>query len=322
MQLVLLACVPGLSALVFFFGWGVLINVVWLSLWALAFEAIALYLRKQPVGASLTDYSAILTGVLLALALPPTAPWWLGLGGIAFAIVVAKQFYGGLGYNPFNPAMVGYAVLLVSFPVQMTRWLLPSGAGEALPSFSDSAALFFGGQPYLGIDTYVGATLLDSFAQQHGAQTVKEFRASSPLAGSFAALGWEWVNVGFLMGGVFLLYKRVISWHIPVAFLGALSLCAAFGWSGGSSASLGSPVMHLFSGATMLGAFFIATDPVTAATTPRGRLIYGALIGTLVFVMRAFSDYPDGVAFAVLLGNLAAPLIDAYTRPRTFGHPS
>jgi electron transport complex protein RnfD len=320
MQLVLLACLPGLSALVFFFGWGVLINVVWLSLWAILFEAVVLSLRKQPIGRGLGDYSAVLTAVLLAVALPPTAPWWLGLYGIGIAIVVAKHFYGGLGYNPFNPAMVGYAVLLVSFPVQMTRWLLPAGMGEALPSFSDSIAMFFGGQPFLGIDTYVGATLLDSFAQQRGAQTVAEFRAAAPIAGSFAALGWEWVNVGFLMGGVFLLYKRVISWHIPVAFLGALALCAAFGWSGGSSASFGSPVMHLFSGATMLGAFFIATDPITAATSSRGRLIYGALIGMLVFIIRAFSDYPDGVAFAVLLGNLAAPLIDNFTQPRTFGH--
>jgi electron transport complex protein RnfD len=316
MQLVLLACLPGLSALVFFFGWGVLINVVWLSLWALAFEAAALYLRKKPIGQHLGDYSALLTAVLLALALPPTAPWWLGLCGIAFAIIVAKQCYGGLGHNLFNPAMVGYAVLLVAFPAPMTRWLLPSGAGAALPSFSDSIALFFGGEPYLGIDTYIGATLLDSVAQHHGAQTIHEFRASSPLAGDFAALGWEWANTGFLLGGVFLLQRRVIGWHIPVAFLGALSLCAALTWSGGSSASFGSPVMHLFSGATMLGAFFIATDPVTAATTPRGRLLYGALIGALVFVLRVFSHYPDGVAFAVLLGNLAAPSIDLYTQPR------
>jgi len=149
---------------------------------------------------------------------------------------------------------------------------------------------------------------------------VDEFRAASPIAGNFAGWGWEWINTGFLMGGLWLLHKRVISWHIPAAFLGALALWSALGWSGGSSASLGSPLMHLFSGATMLGAFFIATDPVTASTTPRGRLIYAALIGTLVFVIRGFSDYPDAIAFAVLLGNLAVPLIDAFTIPRTFGH--
>ncbi|MDR2212050.1 MAG: RnfABCDGE type electron transport complex subunit D [Pseudomonadales bacterium] len=319
MYLVLLACLPGLCALVAFFGWGVLINVVWLSLCALVLEAALLRLRKQNVSLHLRDGSALLSALLLAMALPPTVPWWLGLCGIAFAIVVVKQLYGGLGHNLFNPAMAAYAMLLVSFPAPMTRWLLPAGVLENLPSFSDAITIFLGGEPVLGIDAYTGATWLDSFRQQTGAQLVSEFRAASPLAGSFAALGAEWVNVGFLLGGLWLLYRRVISWHIPLAFLGALSVCAALGWAGGSSASLGSPLMHLFSGATMLGAFFIATDPVTAATTPRGRLLYGALIGLLVFVIRAFSIYPDGVAFAVLLGNLAAPLIDAFTEARTFG---
>lgn len=321
MQQVMLACVPGFAASLFFFGWGVLFNVLWLSTLALGLEALVLKLRKRPVALHLRDCTALVTAVLLALALPPTAPWWLGLLGIAIALLFGKHIYGGMGYNLFNPAMVGYAALLVSFPVPMTRWLLPAGVSEGLPAFTDALTLFLGGDPLLGVDAYTGATALDAFRQQRGAQLVSEFWRQSPVMGSWSGAGWEWINVGFLLGGIFLLYKRIISWHIPVTMLGALALLAALFNDGGSSQSHGPPLMHLFAGATMLGAFFIATDPVTAATTPRGRLIYGALTGALVFILRAFSSYPDGVAFAVLLGNLAVPLIDACTKRRTYGSP-
>lgn len=320
MLLVLLACVPGFAAQFFFFGWGVMLNVVSVALFAVACEALVLTLRKRPAAFHLRDYTAVITGVLLALALPPTAPWYLGLTGAVFAITAGKHLYGGMGFNPFNPAMVGYAVLLISFPVQMTRWILPNGVGDALPSFTDSMTLFIDGELLQGIDAYTGATTLDAFKQQRGAQLVSEFWQQSPVMGSWSGAGWEWINAGFLLGGLFLLYKRIITWHIPVAMLGALALLTALFHDGGSSQSHGSPLMHLFAGATMLGAFFIATDPVTAATTPRGRLIYGALIGTVIFVIRAFGSYPDGVAFAVLLGNFAAPLIDALTKPRRYGH--
>lgn len=320
MQQVMLACVPGLTALVFFFGWGTLLNVLWLCLLALVMEAAVLKLRKRPVWFHLNDCTALVTAVLLALALPPTAPWWLGMIGIGFAIIIAKQLYGGMGYNPFNPAMVGYVVLLIAFPVQMTRWLLPEGVSMALPSLIDSLRIFLDLDPAAGIDAFTGATALDSFRQQQGAQLVSEFNATSPLMGNWSGLGWEWINVGFLFGGLYLLFKKIISWQIPVGVLGALALWALLFHDGGSSQSAGAPLFHLFAGATMLGAFFIATDPVTAATTPRGRLIYGALIGSVIFVIRAWGNYPDGVAFAVLLGNFTAPLIDAYTVPRTYGH--
>jgi electron transport complex protein RnfD len=320
MQQVLLACVPGLAALTWFFGWGTLINIVWLSLLALSLEALILHLRGRPIAFYLSDYSALVTAVLLALALPPTAPWWLGLIGILFAIGIAKHLYGGMGYNPFNPAMVGYVVLLISFPLQMTRWVLPAGATEALPTIVDSLAMFAGGEPFAGIDAYTGATALDSFRQQRGGMLVSEFWSSAQIMGNWSGLGWEWVNIGFLLGGVWLLYKKIINWRIPVAMLAAITLLSASFYDGGSSGSGGSPLMHLLGGATMLGAFFIATDPVTASTTPRGKLIYGAMIGSIVYVIRIWGNYADGVAFAVLLGNFAAPLIDAYTRPRTYGH--
>lgn len=320
MQLVMLACLPGLVALTYFFGWGTLINIVWLSLCALGLEALVLWLRKRPVWFYLSDCTALLTAVLLGLALPPTAPWWLGLIGIAAAIVMAKQLYGGMGYNPFNPAMVGYVVLLIAFPVQMTRWLLPQDVATSLPALSDSVAMFLGREPLAGFDAFTGATALDSFRQFHGGQLVSEFYASYPVMGQWSGVGWEWVNIGFLLGGLYLLYRKVISWHIPVSMLGTIALLALLFHDGGSSASHGSPLMHLLGGATMLGAFFIATDPVSAATTRRGKLVYGALVGCMVYVIRAWGNYPDGVAFAVLLGNFAAPLIDSLTQPRTYGH--
>jgi len=320
MQQVMLACVPGLAALSFFFGWGTLINIVWLCLLALLMEAGILALRKRPIKFYLSDCSAMVTAVLLALALPPTAPWWLGLIGIAAAIGMAKHLYGGMGYNPFNPAMVAYVVLLIAFPVQMTRWLLPEGIGAALPSFMDSFTMFLGNEPETGFDAFTGATALDSFRQFHGGQLVSEFFDRYPVMGQWSGRGWEWVNLGFLLGGCYLLYKKIIGWQIPVSMLLVLALLSTLFYDVGSSASLGSPLMHLFGGATMLGAFFIATDPVSAATTPRGKLVYGALIGIVIFVIRSWGNYPDGVAFAVLLGNFAAPFIDAYTKPRTYGH--
>ncbi|MDM3870956.1 electron transport complex subunit RsxD [Porticoccus sp. W117] len=326
MQLVLLATLPGIAALVFYFGWGVLINLLLASLTAIVAEAAILKLRQKPVGFYLKDYSALVTAVLLAVALPPLAPWWLVVTGTLFAIVIAKHLYGGLGYNPFNPAMVGYVVLLISFPVEMTRWLTPAtilDSGANLPGLSQSLALVFTSSPALdGLwDGISGATPLDLFKHNSG-QLVEQFYQGEVLfsEGRWAGVGWEWVNLGFLAGGIFLLWQRIFTWHAPVAMLAMLLLLALIFHDGGSSHSLGSPALHLLSGATMLGAFFIVTDPVTSATSNFGRLIYGALIGLLVYIIRAWGSYPDAVAFAVLLANFAAPFVDYYTLPRSYGH--
>jgi len=318
MQGVILACIPGLLVSSWFFGWGTLINVVWLCLWALIFEALVLHFRKRDISFFLKDYSALLTAVLLALCLPPSAPWWTGITGIFFAIVIAKQLYGGLGYNIFNPAIVGYVVLLIAFPLEMSTWISPRGMGDSLPAFSESfSAIFFPqGRDY--IDGFVGATALDVFKLQRDGMQVSEFwQQHALLFGSWSGRGWEWINLAFLAGGLILLYKKIISWHIPVAMLLSMALLAAFFYDNGSSASHGSPLMHLLGGGTMLGAFFIATDPVTAASSAKGKLIYGALIGILTYIIRVWGAYPDGVAFAVLLGNFAAPMIDYYAKPKT-----
>ena len=315
MQSVLLATIPGVIVLTHFFGFGTLVNILWGSIVALACEALALKLRRRPLGFYLKDYSALVTAVLLCIALPPYAPWWLIAVGIASSILLAKHLYGGLGYNPFNPAMVGYVILLISFPIQMTAWAPPRGLGE-LPGFIEALQACFTPAAYDGTTM---ATPLD-LLKQNNSLLIKDLWNQYPQFGRWFGLGWEWANIAFLAGGVWLLYQRIFTWHAPVAMLVTLGLLAAIFYDGGSSASGGSPLFHLLGGATMFGAFFIVTDPVSSAVSLRGRLIFGALIGVLIYTIRIKGNYPDSVAFAVLIMNFAAPFIDYYTQPRTYGH--
>ena len=320
MGLVLLALVPGTLAMVWYFGWGVLINLVIAILTAVAAEAAVLRLRRRPVQRTLIDLSAIVTAWLLALALPPLLPWWQTVVGTAFAIIIAKQLFGGIGFNPFNPAMAGYVLLLVSFPVTMTRWLPPEViSGDTLP-LADSLHIIFSGSPPPGQtwDAITSATPLDQMRIQLSQNRMISEIRESPLWGDFGGRGWEWIGNWYLLGGVFLIWRRVISWRIPVSMLGTLLLIAGLFWATDPETHP-YPAFHLFSGGAILGAFFIATDPVSASTTPRGQLVYGALIGLFVFIIRTWGGYPDAVAFSVLLLNMAAPTIDYYTQPRVFG---
>ncbi len=329
MLLVLLACLPGLIAQWYFFGWGTLIQVLIAVAAGTGAEAVILKLRKLPLTKTLGDNSALLTALLLGISIPPLAPWWVIVIGTVFAVVIAKQLYGGLGQNPFNPAMVGYVVLLISFPVQMTSWLPPDTLQSITPGLPDTLSMIFHGvtmdghtmqQLQTGVDGISQATPLDTFKTGLRAGHSPEQLLAEPIYGGvIAGLGWQWVNIGYLAGGVFLLMTRSIRWHIPVSILLSLAVFSTLGWLF-SAEGLVSPVIHLFSGATMLGAFFIATDPVTASTTNKGRLVYGVLIGLLVWLIRSFGGYPDGVAFAVLLANITVPLIDYYTQPRVYGH--
>lgn len=320
MRQVLYALIPGTLAYTWFFGAGVLINIALASTVVLLSEAAILRLRGKPVGLFLSDYSAVVTAVLLALALPPLAPWWMTTVGAAFAIVIAKHLYGGLGFNPFNPAMVGYVVLLISFPRDMTQWLTPQMLSAHTLSFPETLNVIFSGRLPDGItlDALTSATPLDSVKTQLGLSKTLSEILTTPQFGDFGGRGWEWIANWYALGGLWLLYRRVIAWQIPVGMLGAL-LGIALIFYVSDPDTHASPLFHLFSGAAMLGAFFIATDPVTASSTPRGRLIYGIGIGLLVYVIRSFGGYPDGVAFAVLLMNMAAPMIDYYTPPRVFG---
>lgn len=318
---VVYALIPGMLLYAWLFGWGVIINVLLASVTALATEALMLKLRQRPVKMFLTDGSALVTALLLGLALPPLAPWWLVLIGTAFAIIFAKHIYGGLGFNPFNPAMVGYVMLLISFPLEMTSWPAPLSLGESGLNLSQSLAYVFGGNLPAGIklDALTMATPLDSLKTNLGLGKTMQEISASPIFGSMAGTGWEWVNIAFLAGGLWLMYKKIISWHVPVAMLGSLAAISLLFYLI-DPAAYTSPLFHLFSGGAILGAFFIATDPVSGATTAKGRIWFGIGVGVLTYVIRSWGGYPDAVAFSILLMNMAAPTIDHYTRPRVFGH--
>ncbi|MCW8932225.1 MAG: electron transport complex subunit RsxD [Gammaproteobacteria bacterium] len=328
MLVVTLLMIPGILTATYIFGYGVLVNIFLAIIFALSFEAIILYLRKRPVKVYLNDKSALLTAVIIGVALPPLAPWWLTFIGVFFAIVIAKQLYGGLGYNTFNPAMVAYAILLVSFPAEMTTYWQTSTMlanqfdGQTLSFIETINFQIFGQLPVgMTIDALTSATPLDIVRTSvlNGSATIDEIHAQGKTFGMLGGLGSEWVNLAFLAGGLFMMRKGLISWHIPISLLATLGFLSLL-FGSFELDSNPSPLFHLFSGATMLGAFFIATDPVTASTTPKGRIIYGMGIGALIYIIRTWGGYPDAIAFAVLLMNMCAPLLDYYTQPRVYGH--
>ena len=322
MRRVLYALLPAIVIYTWHFGWGLLINLGLAVLAAIGAEAVMLRARRRPILTGIADGSAVLTAALLAFAIPPLAPWWLPAMGAAVAIILANHLYGGLGANLFNPAMVGYVVLLISFPAAMTQWLPPTGIDSDAVNLSFLAALQYslaGSLPGgIGVDALTQATPLDQIKEGLGEmRTLAEIQVG-PLFSTWGGRGWEWINASLAVGGLYLLYRGVIRWHIPVLMLASLvgiaALMHALEPSRYASASF-----HLFSGATMLGAFFIATDPVTAAATDRGRLYYGAGIGLMTYAIRTWGGYPDGLAFAVLLMNATVPLMDRFTRPRIYG---
>ncbi len=323
MRQVLYALIPAALAHCWYFGPGLAINIVIALSVAVAVEAGALRWQRLPVKPALSDYTAVVTAVLLAFALPPLTPLWVTATGAFFAIGVAKHLYGGLGHNPFNPAMVGYAVILVSFPAELGAWLPPrmGDLDYTHPSLGQTLRYVFTGDLGAGVtlDGLTRATPLDTVRVALAEARTMAESTNTPWFGDFGGRGWEWINNYIALGGAWLLYRRVIRWHIPVAVIVGL-LLPAFVTSLASPDNFAGPGFHLFSGAAMLGAFFIATDPVSAATSPRGRLVFGFGIGLLIWVIRTWGGYPDGVAFAVLLMNLAVPLIDRFTRPRILGH--
>jgi len=286
---VVLALVPAVAAGTILFGPRALALVAVGSAAAVAAEAVYQRATRRPV--TVRDWSAALTGLLLALNLPPRAPLWLAAVGAAFAIIVVKQLFGGLGSNFVNPALAARGVLLAAWPVPMTAWtapfqartmatplaLLKAGAAAArLPSY---LALFLGVRPGCAGETSV---------------------------------------LALLAGAAYLLARRVIDWRIPAAFLGTLAV-ATWAVGGRGGAFTGDPLFHVLAGGATLGAFFMATDYVTSPVTHRGRVIFGAGCGFITALIRLFGGYPEGVSYAILLMNLVAPLLDRVTAPRPFG---
>ena len=320
---VLAALLPGIAAYVWLFGIGILIQLTLASIAALAGEAAMLALRQKPLKPFLSDGSALVTAWLIALTFPPIAPWWLTVVGALAAIVVAKHLYGGLGQNPFNPAMVAFALMIVAYPSLMSQWPTADVMG-GFSQIHETLALIFGNTASRALDAVTAATSLDTLRtalhSTPASATVASLSSSNPATfGHFGGKGWEWVAAGYLLGGLWLIQQRIITWHIPTAFIATLAGIAALAHLVSPTQQAGA-MFHLFSGAAMLGAFFIATDPVSGATTPRGKLIYAAGIALMTWVIRSFGAYPDGVAFATMLLNILAPLIDRYTQPPVFGH--
>ncbi len=320
---VLAALVPAAAAHVWYFGPGLVFNVLVACIFAVAGEALVMWLRGRTPATALSDYSALVTAVLLALALPSLTPWWVTATGALFGVVVAKHLYGGIGFNIFNPAMAGYVVIFVAFPMHLNLWVAPRMGDidyQHLTILQTLAYTLTGSLPEtLGFDAISRATPLDLMKTGLAdLDTVQEIRAHAVM-GDFGGRGWEWIGNFTAIGGFWLMIRGIVRWHIPagvgLGLLGPATLMYLV-----DSSTYPGPGFHLFAGASILCAFFIATDPVSAATSPKGRFIYGLGIGFLTYAIRTWGSFADGVAFAVLIMNMAVPAIDYVTRPRIVGH--
>ncbi len=294
---VCIALVPALLASLWFFGLGAAIVLATSVLACVFFEwAIAKFLLKSH-RCTICDGSAVLTGLLLGFNLPSNLPLWIIIIGALVAIGVGKMTFGGLGCNPFNPALVGRVFLLISFPVQMTSWPVPGQLTE------------------LGTDAVTGATPLAELAA--GNLDAIPSATDLLLGNTGGSLG-EVSALCLLLGLAFMLWRKIITWHIPVSILGTVAVFTAILW-GVDSTQFANPLFHLLTGGMMLGACYMATDYVTSPMTHKGQIIYGICIGLLTVVIRLWGAYPEGMSFAILIMNAFTPLINNYCKPKRFG---
>lgn len=315
MLLVCAALLPGTLVQAVMLGSGVIVQVLLCTTFALLVEAVMLRLRGQPLSRFLFDGSALVTAWLFALCIPPLAPWWIAATGMLAAIGMAKQAFGGLGRNPFNPAMVGYVLVLLCWPLEVSRW--GATPGDWVPGVVDSVRAVITGAFPGGWDAVTGATPLTvEHELMARGMTLPEIQADARITGSPHPASWS--ALAFALGGLALCALRVVDWRTPLSVIGGIVLLATPPWilDGDLNAS---PLHHLLSGGPVLAAFFIASDPVSGAGTARGRWLFGFGFAALVLVFRAWGPHPDGIAFAILLMNGLAPLIDRYTAPRRFG---
>jgi electron transport complex protein RnfD len=299
---VLIALLPATGVGIYLFGFYAFRIGLICTVSAMAFEAISQKAldRKVTIG----DLSAAVTGLLLALNLPPGTPWWMALLGAGLAIVLGKQIYGGLGNNPFNPVLVARVILLISFPVQMTTWWLPKA------SFWGAADVVTTATPLGEMKTHLMLRgSLDGFTMSS---------LTAPLIGNIGGCIGEVSVIALAVGGIYLLARKVISWHIPGSFLGTVFLATALLWVLNPHRFI-NPLFHLFTGGLFLGAIYMATDMVTSPMTNRGMILFGVGCGLITVLIRIFGGYPEGVSFSILLMNAATPLIDRLTAPKPFG---
>lgn len=304
MRWVLLALIPAIIVYLYLYGWGGVITLALCLTAGMLFEILALKLRRSPIVSTVKDNSTLVTTVLLALCLPPLMPWWVYFIAVAVAVLLAKHTYGGLGKNIFNPAMTGYAFVLVCFPLDVSTWI--TAPNDFQLSFSESIYFAFGSglSQSDSYDTLTGATAL-SRHYELSIQSVASDAIEADVGGIIGARVSEWLNIAFLTGGLLLMMRKIITWHLPVSMLMGILIVDLF--IGGDYPDL---FFFWFGGATMMGAFFIITDPVTAPASNRARLTFGIFTGILIYLIRHYGDYPDSVAFAVLLMNCCVPLID------------
>ena len=305
MHTVVMALLPGAAMGVYLFGLPALLTIIIAIASSVALEAWMQWVMGRRI--TVFDGSAILTGLLLAMNLPSSAPWWLTIIGSMVAIIVGKHLYGGLGQNIFNPALVARVFLLISWPVQMTSFPAPSALlAKGMDAVSTATPLTTIKMELMSHKANLDITLLPQPS------------TFDLLLGAHGGSLGEVSIIALLIGGLYLLYKKIITWHIPVSFIGTALVFSAIMWFV-DPAKYANPVFHIMTGGLILGAFFMATDYVTSPVTNKGMLIFGAGCGFLTILIRLFGGYPEGVSFAILLMNLATPLIDKLVTPSKFG---
>ncbi len=287
MRDVIIALVPATAAGIYYFGLKALILIVAAIISAVFFEWLYEKITKKPV--TINDLSAVVTGLLLAMNLPASAPVWVAIVGSAFAIIFAKQLFGGLGQNFINPALAGRAFLLASYPTEMTTWVVPNGLAADAATYATPLAQLKNGT----LDASLGQLVLGQVGGTIG----------------------ETCAIALIIGGIYLLYKHVISWKIPVIYIATVFiLFAVLGRHG-----LRMPVQEIFAGGVMLGGIFMATDYASSPVTPKGQVIFAVGAGLLTYLIRTFGGYPEGVSYSILIMNCCVPLIERFTEPTIFG---
>ncbi|MBD3166197.1 RnfABCDGE type electron transport complex subunit D [bacterium] len=316
--------VPATAAATYFFGFRALVLVLIGAVAALLTEYALQKLFKMPV--TVRDGSAVLTGVLVSFNIPPGTPWWIPVVGSFFAIAIGKMPFGGLGYNPLNPALLGRAFLLASWPVHMTKDWLPAMWWKD-PNFNffswkvNPADAFTYATPLETRKTALDMIDKGGDSMQAGFMQLEQLAdlIKDLVIGRTGGCIGETSAILLILGGVYMIYKNYIDWRVPVSFIGTVALGGLM-FGGPDGFFTGDFLFHMFAGGLILGAFYMATDMVTTPLTKRGRLIFGIGCGLLTLMIRLIGGYPEGVSYAILLMNLTTPLIDRYTVPRRFGH--